>query len=247
MYCTNCGKQLPEGTVFCTECGARQKTADPQQSPAVPQQAYTAPAYTAPQQVHAPALKKGGGKLIAWIGGGVAVLAILLLCILLIARGGGTPKLKTMSGFWDGALSSEESGRVACTLMLDLDEEGLGKACMLVNGQNVTGAGLDAAYKKGKLTLSGNLSGEPVTMTLGAAKTRDGIDLTGEGESSLPFAVDLSQTSQAELTEVLENAVNSPAATGKCYGGGAGFPGRRGFARPPGTHITGRRIWGGRL
>lgn len=23
MYCTNCGKEMPEGTVFCTQCGAR--------------------------------------------------------------------------------------------------------------------------------------------------------------------------------------------------------------------------------
>jgi|GEM_PF-5611072 len=23
MFCTNCGKEMPDGTVFCTQCGAR--------------------------------------------------------------------------------------------------------------------------------------------------------------------------------------------------------------------------------
>ncbi len=211
MFCTNCGKQLPEGTVFCTQCGTRQAAAAPQQVSA------------APVQAHASASGKGGNKWIAWVGGGVALLAILLLFILLIFRG-GAPRTNTMSGFWDGALSSEESGRVACTMMLNLDKHGLGKACMIVNGQNITGAGLDALYKKGKLELSGKLSGESVYMMLGAAKTKNGIALTGEGESSLPFTLKFTQTSQAELTDVIEKAVDSPAVTGTWYSGELGLP-----------------------
>ena len=47
MYCTNCGKQLSKGAIFCANCGARQTAAPPpsvlHESPAPPQP-YAAPA-----------------------------------------------------------------------------------------------------------------------------------------------------------------------------------------------------------
>ena len=29
MFCTNCGKQLPDSAKFCTNCGTRMETAEP--------------------------------------------------------------------------------------------------------------------------------------------------------------------------------------------------------------------------
>ena len=34
-FCANCGKEMPENTAFCPECGASQQAA-PQQAPAAP-------------------------------------------------------------------------------------------------------------------------------------------------------------------------------------------------------------------
>ena len=44
MYCKNCGAQLPDNAVFCTECGAQQAAPQPQPQPQ-PQ-----PTYQQPQQ-----------------------------------------------------------------------------------------------------------------------------------------------------------------------------------------------------
>lgn len=53
-FCTYCGKELPDGATFCTECGA--KTNEP--SPA-PQQQYTQ--YAPQQYVPQPAQRPQGG------------------------------------------------------------------------------------------------------------------------------------------------------------------------------------------
>lgn len=47
MFCSNCGKQIPDGSGFCTYCGARQGAAAPRQDqprPAAPGQAQQSPA-----------------------------------------------------------------------------------------------------------------------------------------------------------------------------------------------------------
>ena len=51
MFCTNCGTQLPDGSRFCSNCGAPQAAAPAQptyQQPAYQQPVYQQPAY--PQQ-----------------------------------------------------------------------------------------------------------------------------------------------------------------------------------------------------
>ncbi|MBP5208349.1 MAG: zinc ribbon domain-containing protein [Clostridia bacterium] len=56
MYCKNCGAQLPDNAVFCTECGAQQAAPKPQPQPKQqptyqqPQQpVYQQPVYQQPQ------------------------------------------------------------------------------------------------------------------------------------------------------------------------------------------------------
>lgn len=61
MFCSNCGTQIPEGSIFCGNCGTKvEAPAAPQPAPqpayeAVQQPAYEAvqqPAYTAPQPAY---------------------------------------------------------------------------------------------------------------------------------------------------------------------------------------------------
>lgn len=94
MFCTKCGKPIPEGNKFCTECGHPVAPAEkPAQAPAktpapVPAAAPTpapAPAATAtkPKPAAAPAPKKkksGGGQKVALI-----VVVILLVAALVAA------------------------------------------------------------------------------------------------------------------------------------------------------------------
>ncbi|MBR5115245.1 MAG: zinc ribbon domain-containing protein [Oscillospiraceae bacterium] len=58
MFCTNCGKQIPEGSRFCTNCGAKLNIPEAPEKAAPEQPAFTppaAPVYTAPEAPAAPA------------------------------------------------------------------------------------------------------------------------------------------------------------------------------------------------
>ncbi|MDE5994264.1 MAG: zinc ribbon domain-containing protein [Oscillospiraceae bacterium] len=46
MFCKNCGKQLPDGTVFCTECGTNQSAVNPAPNTVNPNMAYNQPQNT---------------------------------------------------------------------------------------------------------------------------------------------------------------------------------------------------------
>ena len=69
MFCTNCGSQIPDGSAFCPECGAK----------------LTAPASYAAAPVRT---KKGmsRGALIGIIAAAVAVIAAAVILILVLNK-----------------------------------------------------------------------------------------------------------------------------------------------------------------
>ena len=69
MYCSKCGKELPDQTQFCTHCGARQNVGQPQQV-RQPQQ---------PQQTASSGSKTGMGKTI--------LLIVAIAVVIMVVRG----------------------------------------------------------------------------------------------------------------------------------------------------------------
>ena len=83
MFCTNCGKQIPDNSRFCENCGAvtgsGQQAPPPQYQQAPPPQYQQAPPpyqQMPPQYQSAPPAKKGPGPLLLVIAGIVLVLAV---------------------------------------------------------------------------------------------------------------------------------------------------------------------------
>lgn len=75
MICNHCGQELPEGTRFCRYCGAEQAEAVPTAEPAPFALNLEG---ELPQEM--PKEKKSN-KLVGWIIGGVAALAVLVTCL----------------------------------------------------------------------------------------------------------------------------------------------------------------------
>jgi len=82
-FCINCGAQITEGKKFCASCGTKiegQQIAQPQPLPAPP-----------PQQPYAPIpRKKSKAPLIAGIAGGVLVIALAVVLVVTLGKGGRT-------------------------------------------------------------------------------------------------------------------------------------------------------------
>ncbi len=88
-FCTTCGKELPEGAVFCLNCGA----SAPSAYGAAPQQSYAQQQGYPPQQGYAqqqgyPPQTGGKKKVGLIIGIGAAVLVIGVAVMLILLPGG---------------------------------------------------------------------------------------------------------------------------------------------------------------
>ncbi len=92
MFCEKCGKQIPDGSVFCDGCGA------PVAAPATP--ANTADPAAGGAAVQTPAAPKQplNRKTLIGIVAAVAVVVVVILLIALIAGGSDTPLLYVTDG-----------------------------------------------------------------------------------------------------------------------------------------------------
>ena len=79
MFCPNCGKQIPDGLAFCSECGASLK--DTAQQPVYDQQ----PAYQQPVQA-APEVNTSPAMVLSIVALALAELGIPGLILAIIAR-----------------------------------------------------------------------------------------------------------------------------------------------------------------
>jgi flagellar basal body-associated protein FliL len=88
MFCTECGKEIPDGSAFCTECGAQIKGAAPPP---------TAPPGTALPPVVPGTKPKSKKTMIGIIIGVVSLLvvvAVVLVLVLVVFKGDDTAKAK---------------------------------------------------------------------------------------------------------------------------------------------------------
>lgn len=103
MFCSNCGSQIPDGSVFCPNCGTqfnagqRNPQANPQPFPQqtapqpFPQQTYAQPVYgQQPYAAAVPAPKKKKKTWLWFVLGGVVLAAVALVLILVL--GGNSPE-----------------------------------------------------------------------------------------------------------------------------------------------------------
>ena len=92
MYCSNCGTQMSDDSLFCPNCGARRDDA-PEPSSVFPEQNETPDPVFAPEPT---ALKKklSKGALIGIIAGAAAVVVAAVLLIVLL--GGGSSSWKSV-------------------------------------------------------------------------------------------------------------------------------------------------------
>lgn len=97
MICPVCNKEIPDGSAFCTECGATINAAEPTAAPAEAMPEEAAPAEAAPAaemsaeaapvaEAYAPtavAVKKKVNP-VAWVAIGVAVIGIIVALVLIL-------------------------------------------------------------------------------------------------------------------------------------------------------------------
>lgn len=94
MFCTSCGKQIPDGSPFCEYCGAKQE-AEPAPAPQGAQPMQSAPTGAAPVSFGAPPMGMAAPVEKKPMSTGTKV-ALILLAVLAAAYFGGREVLKSM-------------------------------------------------------------------------------------------------------------------------------------------------------
>jgi len=88
MFCTECGKEIPDGSAFCTECGAQITGAAP--PPAAPPGTALPPVVPGTK----PKSKKTMIGIIIGVVSLLVVVAVVLVLVLVVFKGGDTAKAK---------------------------------------------------------------------------------------------------------------------------------------------------------
>ncbi len=100
MVCPNCGTQVPDGTGFCTTCGAQMPMADPNAGYANPNDAlFNQQPYQAAPAAPAKSSKTG---MIVGIAAAVVAVALIIFFVVKLVGGGkynGTYEFYSFSGF----------------------------------------------------------------------------------------------------------------------------------------------------
>lgn len=186
MFCTNCGKQIPDGSKFCTHCGSSLGINQPsQQNP--PQQFKQPAPFNQPQQpFYSPAPKKKKG--------GVTVLVLVLVVALIIAgvifvpkiidlfKPGITPGKSASIGFTSQNVSIEATATIDNTggiIPLPIDSALAGSFV------TIPAAAVDQAVTIQIGTVTGTYENAPETISSTALH----IDLGGYTNLSQPILI----------------------------------------------------------
>jgi Sec-independent protein translocase protein TatA len=98
MFCTECGKEVPGGSEFCTNCGARMAEAKPPGPPLTPPIV----------QAAKPKSNKTLLAIVLGIIGALVAVAIVLVLVLVVFKGDDTGKAKEFMKKADAALKKVE-------------------------------------------------------------------------------------------------------------------------------------------
>ena len=124
MYCRECGKQIPDDSRFCPECG-KPVSVRPKAEPAPAPNPAPAPA-PAPTPAPTPKKKKKTGLVIGLIAGGVVLLAAIAVAVLFFlgiiggGKGGAAKSPEAAAQNYAAALAEGDMARVASASGLDL-------------------------------------------------------------------------------------------------------------------------------
>lgn len=209
MFCPKCGTQLPDGSKFCSKCGAKIAPAQPVAAAAPASGA--APDPTVVPQPSVPQPKRNVGPLVALAVAAVVIVAIALFALrgcggkgyssaedLAQAAGNATEKVFT-EGLSSDSLTSYVNG------LLDMLPEGAPEAMMKSKGidsrddfnrqmQDALG-GLDDAAN----ALSGYLDKLDLSLSIEARDSLDPDELTSINEELSYYGLTLKATEGREL------------------------------------------------
>lgn len=173
MYCTSCGADNPNGSVFCSVCGARMGSEAQTSQQPYGQPPYGQPPYDQPygQQPYGQPPKKAKSKAVWFIAGGAVLLIAIALVLIFVVFPGGT---KTTGGDADGLLSGS-------TMQAEFFNDGAEVFSNALSGMG----GIDAKRLTGEpfdidMKLRAEVSGFPVEIKASAAYDEEKLGMLAE-------------------------------------------------------------------
>ena len=118
MFCTKCGSEMPDGTDFCTNCGARMGAASPAAAPAEPAPMPAAGMPPVQKKSHKRAVIAGMCVVGVLVAGGAA----LALTGVLGPLGQGSSSQVTVLGSDEGSAEHKDKGSAKEKPTADEDE-----------------------------------------------------------------------------------------------------------------------------